>query len=59
MGVTMTTTTATSPPVRCYAIVNARGLISRVADHAMLTLPGERLIRGWFVPDVKKARVKR
>ena len=55
----MTTTTATSPPVRCYAIVNARGLISRVADHAMLTLPGERLIRGWFVPDVKKARVKR
>ena len=46
-------------PVRCYAIVNAKGRIEfvwkgKIEISALLF--GQRRIKGRFVPDAKKAR---
>jgi hypothetical protein len=49
-------------PCRAYAIVDAKGQIVYVSDlHplAHMVVTGERIIRGRFVPDAKKGRVKR
>ena len=46
-------------PVRAYAIVNAKGQIVYVTDLpgvAHHVGPGDRIIRGRFVPDAPKGR---
>ena len=50
-------------PVRCYALVNAMGkvlLLDKVSNRVRRWKSDkERIIRGRFVPDVKKARITR